>query len=472
MSYFDIKTVDDLLSLHPDASLHRNNWQKYEAAVEGFDALADLKFFKKHDRESSTNFKRRLDEGYGPNYSEAIINILNYYILQCEISRQFGHLGDFELWRIFQKDADCYRTDYNVFINEARKKASIYGHVGIMVDMPIAKTNSQKESIEREVYPYLALYTPLDILNWIIERDKLGRPELVALKLKEWDGTYKVWEKESWISYGIQQGKKSEVKILSIGVNRLGEIPFVWLFNAQKARCVGESDLKNIANTDISIYNNCMQIEEIIGLAAFPMLRKAMRRQGESGDEDRVGPSAVQEFDPSQGEAGKPDWMRTEVSAPVKAVLDVIVWKAGQIYKNATLSEAATEKKAAESGYALTVRKDLLNAALVAKAKYVAEAEERLIYFWCKWIGKEEWVKDIKIERPKRFSVEQLKLDLENAILSKTVIRSERFGKELQKKLAREMMGTRLNDKVYSEVDKEIDAYEPLKVPKVEIEEE
>jgi hypothetical protein len=465
MAYFTIKTANDLLSLHPDAAAYQNDWQKYQAVVEGFSALVDLKIFKQHSRESNKNFLRRLSEGYGPNYSEAIINIFDYYMLQSEISRKFGKLAKFELWEIFQKDSDYYRTDYNIFLNQARKKASIFGHMGIMVDMPIVKTDTQKESIERKVYPYLSLYSPLDILDWIIERDYLGRPELVALKLKEWDGVYKVWEKDSWRSYII--GKKGKAQLLETGKNRLGEIPFVWLFNADKTHYIGESDLKNIANIDVSMYNNCMQIEEIIDLAAFPMMRKPMKRQGEEGKEDRVGPSAVQEFDPSQGEAGKPDWMRAEVSEPIKAILDTIVWKIAQIYRNATLSEATTERTSAESGYALSIRRDLLNAALVAKAKYLAEAEERIVYFWCKWMGKEDWAKDIKIERPKRFSVEQLKLDLENAILGKSVIHSETFSKELQKKLTREMMGTGLDDKTYDEIDEEIDSFSPLKVPEI-----
>ena len=345
MFYFEIKEPKDLLQLHPDARLYREVWQKYEAAVNGFKDLVDLKIFKQHSRESSSNFKRRLSKGYGPNYSEAIINIFDYYILQSEISRRFGSLGDFELWQIFQKDADYYRTDYNLFLNEARKKASIYGHVGILVDMPVVRTNSQKESIERQVYPYLALYTPLNILDWIVEKDDFGRPELVALKLKEWDGSYKIWERDIWRSYVI--GEKGKVRLIDQGINKLGEIPFVWLFNARKTHYIGESDLKNIVDTDISIYNNLMQIEEIIDLAAFPMMRKPMKRQGEAGEEDRTGPGAVQEFDPSQGEAGKPDWMKTEASDPIKAILDLIVWKITQIYRNATLSEATAERKVA-----------------------------------------------------------------------------------------------------------------------------
>ena len=58
-------------------------------------------------------------------------------------------------------------------------------------------------------------------------------------------------------------------------------------------------------------------------------------------------------------------------------------------------------------------------------------------------------------------------LDLENAILSKSIIHSELFNKELQKKLAREMMGVGLGDKMYNDIDKEIDLYKPLTVPLV-----
>lgn len=463
--YPKIREINDLLRLHSSVMLYRANWQKYEAAESGFESLVNMGVFKQHDRESLSNFEKRLAESDGPNYSEAVISILDYYMLQSEVSRSFGDLASFELWQMFQKDSDYYRTDYNTFLNEARRKSSIFGHVGILVDMPTIKTDSQRESIERKVYPYLCLYSPLDILDWVIKKDDLGRPELVALKLKEGDGTYKIWEKDVWRSYAIQDGK-----VLSVdeGDNLLGEIPFVWLFNRKKSRYIGSSDLRNIAGLDISIYKNLMQIEEIIDLAAFPMMRKPMQREGEIGDEERTGTSAIQEFDPSLGEAGKPDWMRTEVSEPIGAILDTITWKKQQIYGNATLSESQTERSTPESGYALSIRRDLLNAALVSKAKYLAEAEENILRFWCKWVQKDDWAKEIRISRPKRFSVEQLKLDIENAIMGSSIVHSEKFTKELEKKLAREMLGTTVEDEFYKKIDDQIDAHVSLNVPEVE----
>ncbi|MCP4552020.1 MAG: hypothetical protein GY834_08305 [Bacteroidetes bacterium] len=467
------ETADDLRETNTHYKRFESLWLEYDHCFKGYKTLAENGYFPQHSRESDNSYKYRLKMGYGPNYSEAIINIFDYYLRTSQLQRKFGPLANDELWQLFQNDVDYYGKDYNIFLEDVRKRASIYGHMGILVDAPRAGAMTRDEAIKNKVYPFYVAYTPLDILDGDEGKDDYGKPILTALKLRERDGTYKIWEINQWRHYGIEKDSENVVLIES-GTYDLGAIPFVFEINLPSDYVrIGTSDLKNISGLDLSIYRNIMGVEEVIELAAFPMMRKPMKRaamtQGghQSSDYDESGVSAVLEFDPSQGDSAKPDWLKAEVKNPLDAISAWIVWKVGEIYRNATLEDASAETRQAQSGYALTIKRELLNASLETRAKNLSEAEKQCIYFWCKWQQKPELAEDIIINRPKKFSVEELKIDLENAIMSKSIVNSETFSASLQKKISRDSLGENVNDETYETIDKEIDSYVEPVVPVV-----
>jgi len=465
------ETVEDLKSTNTLYKQFEPLWLEYKHCFDGYKTLAENAYFPQHSRESVDSYEYRLKMGYGPNYSEAIINIFDYYLRTSQLQRKFGPLADDELWQLFQENVDYYGTDYNIFLEDVRKKASIYGHMGILVDSPNNGALTRDEALKNEVYPYYSAYSPLDILDWEEGKDYYGKPILTALKLRERDGTYKIWEINQWRHYGIE---KDSEKVFSIdsGDYNIDAIPFVFKINLPSDYVrIGTSDLKNISGLDLSIYRNIMGIEEVIELAAFPMMRKPEKRlQATQGGQqrsnyDETGASSILEFDPQFGEAGKPDWLKAEVKAPLDAVMSWIVWKVGEIYRNATLEDASAETRQAQSGYALTIKRELLNASLETRAKNLSEAEKQCAYFWCKWIAKPGLAENIIINRPKKFSVEELKIDLENAIVSKSIVNSPTFSTSLQKQISREVLGQNVEDTTFEEIDKEIDDYVPPTVP-------
>jgi len=439
-------------------------WLFWIAAYEGTEALLDWGVLERHERESQKNYEARLREACGFEYSGSIVDLFNFYLFQKEAVRDLGALANDQQWQLFMDDCDLYGTDWDTWLVDQHKYASIYGHIGILVDKPNISRSSKAEELAEGIYPYVAAYHPPAIWDWRYERSETGRPNLSYLKLQDEDGKIRIWRRDSWEVWVIEEEIKNNQKRtyprkIDEGPNPLGEIPFVWLINTKsRHRNIGVSDIKGVARIDASILRNLSHGEEVIKYSAFPMMRKPMRPAGvESGEEDVVGPTGVLEFDPNNPES-KPDWLEAKTGEPIDAILKWIERKVAEIYRsvNAGGLNATETSKAAKSGVALREEFQLLNAKLVAKANNLEEAERSVIWWWLKWQGKEDLYDKITISRPKDFSVEDLAADLENALSAKTLVASQKFQKELMKTITRLVLPT-LSPEKQKEIDDEID---------------
>jgi len=393
---------------------------------------------------------------------------------------------------LFVKDCNLDQDELDVFLLSAGKAASIQGHCGILIDKPFVEVATRQDELENEVYPYLSLFKPLAILDWRYERNVFNKPELVYLKLRDDENLYRIWYIDHWEVWEeadlesttsvatytrtspisseasfLKPDKgttKGQAKLISSGPNPLGEIPWVWLYNAKSGlKGLGCSDITDIARIDASIMRNLSEIEEVITFGAFPMMRKPYKSEGQSGlMDDEVGMTAILGFDPEHPES-KPDWLDAAVSEPVGAILDVIAKKVEEIYRSSNVGGMASMEVStqAKSGTALKAEFQLLNAKLVAKGLMLEKTERELIRLWLKWQNKEEVMNEINIERADTYEVENLAQNLENILTSKSiVISSKTFRKKIEKKTARLVLSGE-NDDVFSVIDKEIDEYEP-----------
>jgi len=467
--------------------LYYYEWVFLNAAYEGARALIKLGALYRHERESTTNYQRRANEAYGLSYSRSIIEILNSFLFKNEFDRQLAEkLANDPLFLLFMSDCNLQGTSFDQFFINWQKMSSIQGHAGILVDKPFSSVATRQEEIDKRVYPYLAGYAPTNILDWEWERDEFNRPYLSYLKVIDNDGQYRIWTTEYWevwelaeteATVAISQEQATQVSITGIppksqavgraanlineGENQLGEIPFIWLFNARSTIDpeVGVSDITDIARIDASIIRNLSQIEEIIDYAAFPMMRMPMKEAGAVDKKDEVGVVAVLEFDPENPDS-KPDWLDSSVAEPVDATLSLIAKKIEEIYRSSNIGGlAATEiSSQAKSGVALKTEFQMLNSKLVQKGKNVAKAEREAIRLWLKWQNMEELNKDTQIGSPDTYEIEDLAADLENMMTGGTIVSgSETFKKELQKATVRMLLPS-LDTKMLSKIDKEIDA--------------
>lgn len=447
----------ELTATHKDYDTFYDEWQRTLSCYQGTDALIRWGAILKHPRESNDNFEKRKREAYSFNFSKAIIKIFTQYLFQKDAKREYPQsLGSDPEFLSFQDDCDLMGTSFKTFLVDNSVYASILGHVGIFVDKAKESYVTKAEEKQDKVYPYLSVYLPFSILNWKYERNPAtGRPELTMLKLLDDDNRYRIWTQSTWEIWELKSNT-DEAVLVDSGINNLGEIPFLWLFNDKGLkRNIGVSDISDISRIDISIMQNLLDGEEVIEYAAFPMFRTPRLPPSEDGTTQLVGVKAICEFDAAIPES-KPDWLEAKVLEPITAILNWIDRKIQEIYRLAHAS-SITGVKEAQSGVALRYEFMEINSKLTAKANNLQEAELNILYFWLLWQDMKDLYQDISIERPADFSLEDLETDLQNIITAKNIIRSETFQKLVQKTVARRVMPNVSTD-VMATIDKEIDS--------------
>jgi hypothetical protein len=441
----------DLEKKHDFYSDHIDLWNLCGTAYDG--GLAFIKMaLQRHPRESLANWEQRIDEGMDFNYVQAIVDLFNFYLTEKLASRNLGGLEKDEQWQMFEKDADLNGTNLNVFINNAQKLASIYGHVGILVNkFGGGQTRlSVNEEIRDGIYPYCAIYTPPNIYDWSFRRNPVnGRPQLEYLKLKEGSRDYLVWEIDGWEHWRVPDTSEKYVNpiLVDAGEYHLGEIPFVWMRNVVNLKnpLFGNSDIGDISRVVMSIIRNFSCGDEIIKYAGFPMMRMPMSRDENERKEDVVGNTAVLEFNPEDGDSAKPDWLEAPVQEPVDAILKWTDRKTDEIYRIAHLSGVHGQRKSnneVASGLALRYEFQQLNAVLGQKSTNMTEAELSIIRLWLSWQLKGSVFQEVELTRQKSFSLDELAIGIENAGKVLSLVPSEKFFK----KVCEAMVKSTLND--------------------------
>lgn len=474
--------VSELRSTHEDYDTNYNEWRFLLACYEGTKELVRLGLVERNERETQENYNRRLKELYNFNYTKSVVDLFNFYLFKKGVKRTLPSLETDKFWEMFMEDCNLYGDEFDDFLTEMGRYASIMGYMGILVDKPDVNLENQQEELDDKIYPYVAAYFPTAILDWEFRRDKNNRPYLHYLKLLDDDELYRMWWKDKYEVWELPEidpktgavSDDAEAKRIMKGVNRLGVIPFVWLYNLKgTVRPIGISDVHEVGRIDLSILRNLSGGEEIITYAAFPMMVKPMQEARPDGmnppaGEDEVSVTAVLEFDPQHPES-KPDWLSAVVSEPITAILSWITRKVSEIYRSTNVGGMAAMEVStvAKSGVALQAEFQLLNSNLVRKAVNLEKAEKSIIHYWLRWQESEELFKNMSIERSRSYDVEQLATDLENALTSKALIKSETFIKAIQKSIARQMLPT-FTDSQMKEVDDEIDESKPFEPPAFE----
>lgn len=459
---------EQLKAVNPLYGQFQDEWKFLYAAYQGSAALVDLEKIERHERESPDGWILRKKEIYGFGYTKSIVDLFTFYLFKKAAKREMGRLQTDPFWQSFKDDCNLYGDPYDAWLNEQGRYASIFGHVGILVDKPDVDMQTRADERRGNFFPYVSAFYPLSILDWKFERDETRRPKLVFLKLKSDDGRYHLWwpdmfqvwqEKEQQEKSGVYtpyRQDEPQIELVREGENPLGVIPFVWLYNLQTPlRPIGRSDVHEIARIDTSIIRNLSSIEQMIGIAGFPIILKPKKPEGQEIDDSA--PASVWEFDPENPNS-KPEWLQSEVAAPLDATLRFIDHKKEEIYRAAnTGGTTATEIRAAESGVALSIRFQLLNSRLAQKAALLERAEREILWYWLMWQGADESVYDeIKIEREREYDVENLAQDLDNFMKSLSTVPSTTFRQNVQKTIVRKVLpGT--TDADLEKMDKEVE---------------
>lgn len=435
---------EDLERKHELYKANIEEWNFYTLTYDGGMPFIEYCLYHYSTRESVGNWKDRLKNGYTYNYAQSIVDLFNYYLTDAPVVRNVGKLADDPQFQMFNKDCDLKNTDYNVYMDEIQKLSSVCGSIGTLVNKPNFEGRTVQDEIRAGVYPYLSAYSLQNIFDWRFERNPIThRMELTFLKLYEEDQTYLLWWKDHWQRWEIE--KKTNVpRMVSDGVNPLSEIPFVWMPNVKRMRnsYLGVSDIVDVSRIVASIVRNLSCGEEILKLAGFPMMRIPMEKDlsvdgGDDDEQHQTGPRVVHEFDPTMGEAGKPDWMPTEIYEPIQAILDWIDRKSNECYRVSHLSGVHGQRTSneAQSGLALRYSFQQLFSVLGKKSENMTEAEYQILRFWMKWQGLESEFENVEVSRTKEFSIDDLAVELDNAFTAMRNMVSKTYRIRMQDKV-------------------------------------
>jgi hypothetical protein len=458
-------TYEALTSAHEIHKQNITNWIFLGSAYNGGDEFLRLSL-EKHPRESQENWIARVKDGFAFNYAAIVVDLFSFYLTEKAPDRsKMGRLLDDAFWTLFLRDCDLCNTNFDEFLIESQRTASIYGSMGVLVDKARFSIGmTRKTALKKGIYPYCSSYILPNILDWRYDRDEeTNRPILAYLKLKDNDGKYIIWSTDSWAMWSINDNK---VPILEAqGDNALGEIPFVWLHNIRNPNnpVIGVSDIKEIAPINASIIRNLSCGEEIIKFAGFPMLRLPQSADDQEETEKVVGHTSVLQFNPEMGNDGKPDWLDSAVKEPIDSILLWIGRKIGEVYQMSHLSGIHAHEKSDQvrSGVALRYEFQQLGRVLAKKSVNLTEAELAIIRLWLKWQKQEDYWDEISIFRTKDFSVDDLNQNLQNLTMARTLSPSITFKREVAKMVAKKNLPDATTDmlvKINDEIEKLDDA--------------
>lgn len=439
--------AEALLYEHPDYEEYIQKWTKYADCYLARDLS---KYVTRHPREHEDTYKARLERLYYYNYVASIVDLFVSYLFQSGINRTINS-SDPEVKSIIDEileDATRQGMNYNLFVDIAATFAQIYGHIGILVDMP--RTDQKGMTVEERKKakhrPYLQIFHPHQLLDW--EMDDVGQFEWIKLEIgppsgRQWDVPvadntryFVIWDKQKWTKYAVQDnGEKEEavVTVLGEGEHKLGIVPFAVIRNEHSLAhdWFGESAIRDISDINISILNWCSFSDEEIANRCLNIL---VMQRDENDKAIEISHYNVLEY--PEG-ANAPQYL-TPGETPLKLIQEQINQARDEIYRIAKMggSTGLLGVREATSGIAYAFEFNETNQSLARKAEFMEQGEKDIWRCIAAWLQKD--IETI-ILYPREFGVDDFLSELRILLECRTTLTSTTAIKEREKKLLNKM---------------------------------
>jgi hypothetical protein len=455
-------TKKELLKVHPTYTDFLDEWKFFINSYLGGKFYRDGDYLLKHPFESPDNYKRRKDIAYFYNYCAPIIDLFTSYLTKDQPKRSYGALSSDvvpprqpkTLFDSFWWDVDFEGTNFEQFMRDAQRYASVYGMISIIVDKPTVKVKTKADALTQDIRPYLSIITPENILDWKYIRLPNGKMALDMIKIHEGDGMYRIWTRLGWEAWEVIGKDKAPVS-RGRGVHGLGRVPIVDLYNKKSLkRRVGVSEIQDIADINKNIYYFCSDAKEIIENTAFPMLAQAEEKGGGPDEPLAVGTSNIISFD-ADAPNGKPFWLEPPHSS-LQEIREWIQQDAQEMVRIAKMGGLRNTETSVQpwSGVSIEAQERQLYSSLAEKASNAEQAELDILKLYAEW-EEEEFTGNIEYSRS--FATRDLTTSLTNAVQAGTAkVESLTFEKERHKKIV-DATTPGLEETVRDQIFKEID---------------
>lgn len=325
-----------------------------------------------------------------------------------------------------------------------------FGHIVLYFD--IAESQSGAQTAADDAWPYVRVYTPLDVLDW--RRDDDGK--LVWIKLLEAvqsqpDGelpsitTYRIRivDETSWTLYDYKTGK-----YLNTGEHKLGRLPVVFFYGKRRAILtdIGESVLGDPRNY-IDLFNLESEKRELLRGQTFSFINLPL-----GNGPDAMSVEAAQAMMGSQTGtmnvlfSGLQAQMLSGDAANVEAYQESINSKKREIYRE-TGVQWETDSKDAEATGSLELKREEMNTRLSAYADECQKTEYELAELWYRWrYGADGWeakydADQVTIHYPERFSATPFEEVLNQVEAAQAIGMPAAFLKALRKAIVTKFEG-------------------------------
>lgn len=444
---------------HPLYDEYIDDWQFFSESTKGGRQYLEAGHLFSHRLESQDDdFPDRKKRAYYLNFCDGVLSTYTNYIMKEKIDR----VEDTNLEKL-RNNVSNHGDSIDDFMRKVAYQSGIYGHVHIFVNMKDDPYTTLKTKADEEVeQPYFRIIQPTKVKDWSVGSD--GKLNWILIEDEEYNDAdpklerfvYKIFillERDKW-SVEDEDGE-----LIRSGSNDLGEVPIVTCYHKDiDLDMIGESQIKDIAYINRTIFNWCSCIDEMIERQTFSQLvvpdDGTLAEEEETGDPLRkIGTSSMWTF-PSDS-SHPPSFIAPE-TANLETIWRMVIAHIREIHRLAGLTGASEDLYTPQrSGKSQQYSFINISSTLAAKATNLERTENELNRLSYKWMGKNP--DDIqRVVYPTQFDIEALEAALESTFLIVEREISERLNKELLKKLSRKALPL-VSDEIKKEISDEIE---------------
>jgi hypothetical protein len=375
------------------------HWSLIDALRGGTYTIRQRKqiYLPQEPRESDKSYDNRLSRSVLSPYLVRLTQLICGLVLRKEVA--LDEVSDQFLEHAY--NINLLGDNLQVFTRKVLEIAILYGHCGVLVDMPTEEqpllTLAEEMTANRR--PYWVLYEPKDILGWRTTI-KGGVEQLTQLRLRELvmepSGDYgekflyriRVLEPGKWKLYS-QKEEGGEYELSSKGTTSLDYIPFSVCY-ADKVRTLeSRPPLLDVAYLNLKHYQVQSDLDWMLHISAVPML--AFFGFPNSVDEVSVGPNEAINF-PSDGKAQYIEPSGASFSAQSDRLA-----KIEHEINTLSLAAIAGQKMAAETAQAKRIDRSQGDAGLNTLAQGLEDCLDNCLMFHSAYLGEKSGT--VKVNR-------------------------------------------------------------------------
>ncbi|CAK0766032.1 conserved hypothetical protein [Gammaproteobacteria bacterium] len=419
-------------------------------AYTGGGGFRDGSYLVRHSREMDGKYQRRQQLSTYPNYLKKVVNIHLGFLFGKSAER----IGGGDTWKKVSENADGAGTPMQKLLARHYRMALLLGTVLLIVDKPRGSPLTKAQ----EKPPYVAIRLPGQVAGYLLD-DAGGFTEITFAEIAA-NGKirYRHFDAASWWVADGSDGTGNREE----GAHNLGRVPVVRLqcdspLSPKEWRA--EPWARGLADISFDLFNALSELRELFRNQTFSILTLPVmdKEQAQALKSLKIGTDNAMPYYPDGG--GRPDFIAPP-SDPVSLYLKYLDWLLARIYQIADLEFTGGASKEGSghtqgSGVALSFQFQQANRSLAGMAAEIERAETEIAALVSAWSG-ETW--DGTISYPREFNVVDLQAELKIAMDSLTLGISKTFDATLKKRVARDILGGRVDPKTIDKIDLEIDA--------------